>query len=245
MEGDGNVSLLFVFGNCELKAELRRVGDSQSPVVVIDGFSGDAEAVARLADEFAPFPDVSDNYYPGVRGMIDESRPAAFDYVQRTCREAAQFIAGAFDVDRFNLLRASFSLVTRTPSELSAPQRAPHVDSTDQKYLAMLHYLRVPEGSGTAFFRHRATGVERVTEANVDSYVRSTQSEAARSPSDSGYIQGSNDFFEQIGSVKAVPDRLLIYQGSLLHSGIIPPTMNFSADPRHGRLTANLFVRAH
>jgi hypothetical protein len=38
---------------------------------------------------------------------------------------------------------------------------------------------------------------------------------------------------------------LIIYQGSLLHSGIIPPGMPFSSDPEVGRLTANLFVRGH
>jgi len=36
---------------------------------------------------------------------------------------------------------------------------------------------------------------------------------------------------------------MIIYHGSLLHSGIIPSGMNFSADPRQGRLTANLFLR--
>jgi hypothetical protein len=36
---------------------------------------------------------------------------------------------------------------------------------------------------------------------------------------------------------------MLIYQGSLLHSGVIPPDMPLSADPREGRLTANIFVR--
>ena len=61
----------------------------------------------------------------------------------------------------------------------------------------------------------------------------------------SGYIAGSDEFFEQIGAVEAVPDRLIIYQGSLLHSGIIPDDMTFSADPREGRLTANIFVRGH
>jgi hypothetical protein len=54
---------------------------------------------------------------------------------------------------------------------------------------------------------------------------------------------GSDDFFEQIGAVEAVPDRMIIYQGSLLHSGIIPKASNFSEDPREGRLTANIFVR--
>ena len=235
----------FLFGTGELRPELRRFGNSQSPVVIIDEFCGDVERIARLAEGLAPFPDVSSNYYPGVRGMIDESQPEAFAYVQQTCREAAQFIAGAFDVDGFDLLRSSFSMVTKKPSELSPPQRAPHFDSTDQRYYAVLHYLRVPERTGTAFYRHRATGIERVTEENVGTYMQAAQLDGARLAKDSGYIAGSDDFFEQIGAVEGVADRLVIYQGSLLHSGIIPPEMNFSADPREGRLTANIFVRGH
>ena len=213
--------------------------------MVIDEFSGDAEGVARLADALAPFPDASDSYYPGVRGMIDERHPEAFAFVQQTCRETAQFIAGAFDVDGFSLLRSSFSIVTKNPSKLRPAQRAPHFDSTDQKYYALLHYLRVPEGTGTAFYRQRSTGIERVTESNISTFVSTAEREAAMLPDDSGYINGSNAFFEQIGAVEAVSDRLIIYQGSLLHSGIIPPDMDLSPDPRVGRLTANFFLRGH
>jgi hypothetical protein len=103
----------------------------------------------------------------------------------------------------------------------------------------------VPPASGTAFYRQRSTGIERVTDDNLANFVRAAQAEAALLPTDSGYIRGSDDFFEQIGAVEAIPDRLVIYQGSLLHSGIIPADMAFSADPKLGRLTANLFVRGH
>ena len=228
-----------------MKPELRRFGTSESPVVVIDDFSGEPESIARLADAMAPFPPDSDSYYPGVRAMIDESRPEAFAYVQQTCRDAAAFIAGAFDVGGFDLLRASFSIVTTNPANLALRQSAPHFDSTDPKYLAILHYLRVPPKSGTAFYRQRATGIERVSEANVSTFTPVAQLQAAQLPAGSGYIIGSDTFYEQIGAVEAVPDRLVIYQGSLLHSGIIPDGMTFSADPREGRLTANIFVRGH
>jgi len=213
--------------------------------VVIDDFSGDAEAVGRIADALAPFPEVDTGYYPGVRRMISRTDVQADAYVNRTCEAAAQFIAGAFDVEGFDLIEASFSIVTAQPSRLSAPQRAPHFDSPDPKYYALLHYLRVPPGSGTAFYRQRSTGIERVTEANLATFVRTAKADAARLAHDSGYIRGSDAYFEQIGQVEAVPDRMVIYQGSLLHSGIIPDGMNFSADPREGRLTANIFVRGH
>jgi hypothetical protein len=213
--------------------------------VVIDDFTGDLNRVGALADALSPFPDETDSYYPGVRRMIDEADADAFAFVQDTCREAAQFIAGAFDLHSFTLLRASFSMVTLPPDQLNPIQRAPHYDSTDPNYLALLLYVRVPAKTGTAFFRQRSTGIERVTDDNAAGLLKTFEAEAPTTDSHSGYIRGSNPFYEQIGAVEGVPDRLVIYQGSLLHSGIIPEDMLFSADPRVGRLTANLFVRGN
>lgn len=227
-----------------MRPELRRFGNEQSPVVVIDEFSSRLPAILAIADALAPYPKLSGNYYPGVRRLFGPHDEAANAYANQLCEAAGQFIAGAFDVDSFTLFEASFSMVTALPSALSPAQRAPHFDSENPRHLALLHYLRVPEASGTAFYRQRSTGIERVTEANLNRFVSMARQEAALLPTNTGYIHGSNEFFEQIGSVEAVPDRLVIYQGSLLHSGIIPTGMSFSADPREGRLTANLFVLA-
>ena len=211
---------------------------------MIDNFSGDLDGIVNIAADLAPYP-AQMNYYPGVRRVITGADTAADSYVERTCDRAAQFIGGAFEIDEFDLIEASFSMVTKRPSELSPPQRAPHFDTTDQKHLALLHYLHVPAETGTAFYRQRATGIERVTESNLELFIRTAKHDAAHLPADSGYIGASDDYFEQIAAIEAVPDRLIIYQGSLLHSGIIPPGMSFSDDPREGRLTANLFVRGH
>lgn len=208
---------------------------------MIDEFSGELDRILAIAESLAPYPP-DDSYYPGVRRAITADDAAADAYVTETCERAAQFIGGGFDVDSFDLLDASFSIVSTPPAGLSPPQRAPHFDTPDPNHLALLHYLRVPAGSGTAFYRQRSTGIERVTEDNLESFVCAAQADATRLPSDSGYIPGSDAFYEQIGAVEAVPDRLVIYQGSVLHSGVIPAEMRFSADPREGRLTANLFV---
>jgi hypothetical protein len=228
-----------------VKPQLLRVGQSQSPVVVIDEFSGNSEAVAAIAEALAPFPPIKGHYYPGVRRVITEADTTAFAYVYETCRRVAPFIGGAFNVQGFGLGEGSFSLVTVKPGELVPAQRAPHFDSPEQGVLAMLHYLRVPAGSGTAFFRHRATGIERVTEANVNRFAIIARGESMKLSPDSGYMHGSNAYYEQIGAIEAVPDRLVIYHGSLLHCGVIPEGMTFSADPREGRLTANFFLRGN
>lgn len=210
---------------------------------MIDDFSERLDEILDIARELAPFPQSGGTYYPGLRRIFGPDDIRASAYAASLCQGAAPFIAGAFDVESFNLIEASFSIVTTRPSDLSPPQRAPHFDSTDPKHYALLHYLRVSAGTGTAFYRQRSTGIERVTDMNVAQFVAVAEREAAMLAPDSGYISGSDEFFEQTVAVEAVPDRLLIYQGGLLHSGIIPPAMSFSADPGVGRLTANLFVR--
>lgn len=226
-----------------MQPRLLRIGASQNPVVVIDGFSGAVERIAGYAERLAPFPRSSSGYYPGVRRVLDEADGEAFAYAQASCRAAAQFIAGAFDIDRFDLLEASFSMVTAAPATLSPPQRAPHFDSADPYYLAMLHFLRVPEPTGTAFYRQVATGIEQVSDATADRFVAAAKASVSRLPAGAGYIQGSTGDFEQLAAIEAVPDRLLIYRGSLLHSGIVPPGMTLSADPGVGRLTTNFFLQ--
>lgn len=227
-----------------MKSEIRRFGKSQTPVVVIDDFSGSLEHILEMADALAPYPRHT-NYYPGLRRIFTTADTAANAYVEEACERAAKFIADAFEMDAFDLVEASFSMVTLKPTELTPAQRAPHFDTTDQKDLALLHFLRAPPNSGTAFFRQRATGIERVTEFNVSSYVPVAEVQIPQLPSGSGYFHGSDEFFEQIGAVEAVPDRMIIFQGSLLHSGIIPPDMPLTGEPRQGRLTANIFVRGH
>ena len=138
-----------------MKPELRRVGEAQSPVVVIDDFTGAIDEVVELAAAMAPFPSSAGNFYPGLRRQIVPGEPA-YGYVKHLLKAAAPYIGGGFDVDTFDLLEASFSIVTAPPETLAVAQRAPHFDSTDHDYIAVLHYLS--DTPGTAFFRQCATG---------------------------------------------------------------------------------------
>jgi hypothetical protein len=158
----------------------------------------------------------------------------------RACCRGSHRIAGGFDCDGFDLIEASFSIITTAPQALSPQQRIPHFDSSDPRYLAVMHYLGGPAGSGTAFYRQRDTAIEAVTDANAETFIRHARAVA---PALSGYVDGSNQSFEEIGRVAGRPDRVVIYQGGLLHSGVIPAGMPLSPDPRRGRLTANLFIR--
>lgn len=217
--------------------ELRHIGNQHSPLVVIDDFTGDVAAIVALAATLAPFPR-ADGYYPGLRRTIGPADGAANDYVVRTLEAAARFIGGAFDAETFDLVGASFSMVTEAPDALRPGQRVPHFDSTDPGYLAVLHYLS--DTPGTAFYRQRSTGIEAVTEDNRAVFLAAAAREGAAAH---GYIATSSAAFEQIAQVEGKMDRLVIYQGRLLHSGIIPSGMALGSNPRSGRLTANLFVQ--
>jgi len=206
----------------------------------MDGVSGDIASVVDMAAGLAPFPAARGNSYPGLRRFITNTDAAAAAYARRTLGSVVAAINTAFGFDGFDLLDASFSMVTMPPAMLAPPQRAPHFDSVDPDHLAVMHYLSGTDGGGTAFYRQQATGIERVSEANVASFVDAARRESSRLD---GYIGASNASFAQVGAVDAVPDRLIVYPGSLLHSGTIPAGMSFSSDPRLGRLTANFFVR--
>ncbi|MES2445205.1 MAG: DUF6445 family protein [Pseudomonadota bacterium] len=219
---------------------LHRFGESQSPVVTLDGFSGDPAAIVELAAALAPFPADHGTYYPGCRRIVTEADTAAYAYVEHMLEAAAPFIGGGFGFERFELIEASFSMVTALPAKLSLPQRVPHFDSTDPDYVALLHYLS--DTPGTAFYRQRLTGIETVTARNMDSFIHTAKRESATLI---GYTSASNQHFEQIGRIAGTADRLAIYQGCLLHSGVIPEGMTFSDDPRRGRLTANIFIKGH
>lgn len=219
---------------------LRRFGAEKSPVVVVDQATGAAEMLRDIAARLAPFPPARGNAYPGRRRFIGNGDVDAARYARALLQALAPAINAAFSVAGFDLLTASFSLVT-TPSDALAPvQRAPHFDSPDPLYFAVLHYLSGTEGSGTAFYRQRSTGIERVTADNRAAFIATAQREAEGWH---GYISSSTPWFEQTGVIEAALDRVAIYQGSLLHSGIIPADMAFSDDPLSGRLTANFFIR--
>lgn len=203
----------------------------------VDAIGWDTDRAIALARGMGPFPPARNNY-PGHRRLIAAGDDAAQAYVTDLLEAAAPYLAGAFDLDAFDLVEASFSLVTTPPERLAAVQRAPHFDDVDPDLIAVLHYLTDCEG--TAFYRHRETGIEVVNAACLDTYVGA----ARRLVPPSGYVGRDDPHFECTGSVAGRAGRLAAYPASALHSGLIAPDASFSADPVTGRLTTNIFIRA-
>jgi hypothetical protein len=122
-------------------------------------------------------------------------------------------------------------------------QRVPHFDNHSPFYFATVHYLNPGRYAGTGFFRHRPTGYERIPEDRYPAYMQAAESHIkAKGLPPEKYIDASDDHFELIAEVEYKPNRLIMYPGNLLHSGLIRPDRDINHDPAKGRMTANLFL---
>jgi hypothetical protein len=212
----------------------RRVGQEEQPVVVIDGFHPDPDALraAGIAGAWRP----GERHYPGVRADL----PA--DYLCRVRPVIALVLRDVFGLrGGVDVLDASFSLVTKAPGELTLPQRLPHVDAVEPGRIALVHYLAPGEGDGTAFFRHRATGYETIDAARGPGFYEALRGEVEVAPP-TGYVHDDTPLFARTALIPAHFNRAVIYRSAMLHSGAIADVEALSADPAAGRLTVTAFL---
>src|SRR5579863_3071979 len=219
-------------------SSIARIGDENSAVIVIDNFLSEPQILIDYAAAHSSFEGVSDAFYPGVRAPI----PPIYCFALRAF--LGELIAEAFELKGHPVVGelAHFSLVTTPPARLNLWQRLPHIDNTNPRQLAVLHYLCAGEHGGTSFYRHRGTQFEFVDEPRSAIYKKTIAAElAALGPPSGDYICADSAMFERTASFAAVFNRVLIYRSINLHSADIRPGFQFNPDPRLGRLTANTF----
>lgn len=177
--------------------------------------------------------------YPGLRAALDPQVAAAW------LAELAPLLDLWFDTGGVRWeMQAWFSLVTTPPAALAPIQRLPHVDGTDPRQIAMMLYLHRTGHGGTAFFRHRSTGLEAITAEDYPRYAAAVQSDFARTGlPPAAYPTDGAPHFERTHVVPGDFNSAVFYRGNILHSGVIDNNASLSADPREGRLTINAFFR--
>lgn len=224
----------------EPRVERLRVGAGGHPVLLIDGLLDGAPALVDHAAEVAVLAPVrtAANFYPGVRA------PAPSGYVQALVRTLRPYLAETFGapVDGRAHVTSALSMATLPAAQANLAQRLPHIDTTEPNQLAILHYLCGPEHGGTAFYRHRASGLEVIDAARGPAYFAALRARMAADPGAAGYIVQSSDIFEQTAVVAPLFNRIIVYASNLLHAGVLPDRP-LSQDPRAGRLTVNTFFR--
>jgi hypothetical protein len=226
--------------NRNASLSVREVGRERTPVIVIDDFAVATNRLVECACAVADYGPDATSLYPGLRAKLPR------DYVVEVLNRLFALFVQVYRVPTgldMKPVHAVYSLMTTPEAKLEPRQCAPHFDSARPYYLAVLHYLNAGAFCDTGLFRHRETGLERVTPVTVDEYIRAREAWAERhGPPPRAYVKGSNEQFELYERIEYRPNRLVVYPGSLLHSGLVDPAVDIDGDPRTGRLTANIFV---
>lgn len=219
-----------------------RIGKQQTPVILIDDLTLNIDDLRRYAMDSAKFSRETATYYPGVRATLPSP---LLHSVMAAIYPSVRQIYG-FSADTVINEHASFYSLVCSPAEQLLPlQRIPHFDSTDSRYLAIMLYLNKGSFGGTGFYRHKESGFETIDEDNWPQYkkLRDTY-ETQYGSRPARYFTESDQEFELMGKIAYKANRLLIYPGCLLHSGLVTEAQDLSSDPASGRLTANFFVQA-
>jgi hypothetical protein len=97
-----------------------------------------------------------------------------------------------------------------------------------------------PDLGGTSFFAPLRPAAE-ITALFEDARMLTPDAFATRHRIGPGYMREPNHYFRLLGTIAARWNRLIVYDGGMLHTGDIGAQERLSADPLVGRLTLNGF----
>lgn len=219
------------------KIEILSLGKEEHPLVVLDNFLAEPEAVIADAalQKFAHI----NPHYPGIRAELGTAA------IEALCEALSPVLGEVFGPAGARWeAQGWYSIVTTPPARLAPIQRLPHVDGLDPDQVALMLYLhRTPHG-GTGLYRHNATGLESLTAETFPAYKAQLEGDiAAAGLPAPAYIGDGAPHFTRIHAEEGRFNRAILYRGNTLHSGLIDNHAELPADPATGRLTVNAFLR--
>lgn len=225
--------------NPQANISVVRIGQEQSPLVVIDDFITTPESLVEYAQTGEAFHSAQSDFYPGVRKNL----PVLYsNIVQEWVTNYLAKTAQLPGISQASISFCALSVANRDPDSLLPIQRIPHFDTCNRQQWAMVHYLCDDNFGGTGFFRHISSGFEGISPERHKRYLRLLEDEAStKGMPQPGYLQGSSELFKMIYNVPVKYNRALLYPGNLLHCGLIDKWQ--SDYPWTGRLTANSFFQ--
>ena len=213
------------------------IGNEATKIVCTEGALADPVAVIDQASR-QKFAHINP-HYPGIRAEVDGA------LLDQLCQAVSTLAAQQLDYPSTPWIgQAWYSIVTHAPSQLTPIQRLPHFDGFDESQMAVMIYLHQTQHGGTAFYRHRSTGYERVTQARYPDYKTKLEADVrSHGLPPQHYIDDGAPLFERIAQFGGGFNEMILYPGTALHSGVIEDQAPLSPDPRQGRLTINGFFR--
>lgn len=208
------------------------VGTEGARLALADAAHPDPDALCASA-ALAAFAPSAGDLYPGVRAAA----PPGY----REWLEA--FLADAMGLPEPRVLAHGFAVASADPAQLAPVQRIPHFDTSDAQVMALVHYLSPDTHGGTRFYRHRASGFERITPERAGQWRNLLREDAAcHGMPPQHYIGDDTASFTAIGEAPWLFNRIAFYPASLLHAGQIGESWRVS-DPARRRLTITALVR--
>ncbi len=227
------------FFNPRPRIERVALANGQACFVIDDALVEPERLVEFASAQRDAFRNVDFNAYPGIYLIAQDELSAGLNGF------FAQHLRRQFDARRTLQLHCRFSMVTLSPHALRPRQWLCHRDSGGveprQSIQASILYLFKDESLGGTSFYEPACSAEEMARLLQDSSALSAQDFTQKYSIELGYMIGSNRYFTRIGSVPAKWNRLIFYDGTILHSGDILSPDKLSADPGRGRLTLNGF----
>jgi hypothetical protein len=208
--------------------------------LVIDDALVEPERIRDFAiAHAAEFRNVDFNAYPGTYlmppPMLAEALRVFF----------IQHLRRFFGARRVVNAHCRYGLVTLPPAELRPFQWFCHRDNQyvppGEAIQASVLYLFADSALGGTSFYETSMSPDALTAFYTDANTFSNDAFANKYDLVPGYMTRSNRYFTRTGGVPARWNRLIFYDGSLLHSGDIFAPERLSADPARGRLTFNGF----
>lgn len=221
-----------------------QVGDEKSPIIIIDNFVNEPNALIESAIESVSenygFQSQASDFYPGVR----KPAPASYQALLNKLGNLLSAKLPSASIVRADSIMSAYSIATTPVKSLRPIQMIPHFDSPEPKQYALVHYLCDEHHGGTSFYKHKATGFERITQDRLANYGQTIKHEAIKTKLHTApqYINGDSELFTKIHSIDAAMNRAIIYPSNLLHSGNIQAQLGLKPSPTKGRLTISSFI---
>lgn len=225
--------------NPDHNIQMLRIGESQTPILIIDDYLQTVEDLIEYAARRTTFSPDKTTFYPGIRSALPKA------YVVASLKPLMKGLYRLFDIPiglSPTPIDNYFSLITLPPEELTPMQTLPHYDTPDPNLIAVVHYLSPNQHGGTGFYRHNRSRTERVTSKNEQAYLYEAQS-FAKKGYPKAYCDTSHPAYTCFYQVPFKQNRIVLYPGNLLHSALITTSKDTKADPKQGRLTSNMFIK--
>jgi hypothetical protein len=225
--------------NPHASTQLIRFDERHFCLKIDDALLNPDELAQFAMDRRAEFSAVDFNYYPGVYLMAPDPQTQLFaEYFQMHARRH-------FDARRCLETVLRYSMVTLPTHALRPLQWICHRDDVGldprlSMQASVLYLFRDPALGGTGFYAAlRNVSATGALFADARRLTPAAFSEKyAIAPA---YLHEGNAWFRRVGGVAARWNRLIIYDGGMLHASDIAAPELLSADPDKGRLTLNGF----